>query len=195
MIYRLCILIISKCTQNSLSFLFDLWQTQEPLENVHIQKSLRSEEQQCLSFKNSENNSVSPETPIPQHEKDKDMGICLCWARRWLCREKSGKKRRFRPSPCREPWKARAEGSQAHAWQPPRTSTSQWAMPGSSEWGPQKKPINQHGHDQAHQSVKSAYCQCKAWPQSRLSIKYGLVSMENQRTASPCSDCQFSTPP
>lgn len=138
--------------------------------------------------------SVSPETSIPQHEKDKDTGICLCRARRWLCREKSRKKRRFRPSPCREPWKARAEGSQAHAWQPPRTSTSQRAMPGSSEWGPQKKPINQHGCDQVHQGIKSAYCQCKVWPQSRLSIKYGLVSMKNQRTASPCCDCQFSSP-
>lgn len=46
-----------QCIQNSVSFLIDLWQTQEPLENVHIEKSLWSEEWKSLSFENRENNS------------------------------------------------------------------------------------------------------------------------------------------
>lgn len=92
MIYKLWILIISKCIQNLLSFVFDLWQTQEPLDNVYIQKSLWSEEQKSLSFKNSEKtpSSVPPETPIPQDDKAKDTGTRPCWARGWLRRAESG---------------------------------------------------------------------------------------------------------
>lgn len=87
-----------------------------------------------------------------------------------------------------EPWKARAAGkpgtclaaSQIPRQQQHGPSASQQAMPGSNERGPQKKPINQHGWDQAHRSVKSAYCQRNAWPHAVAGIEHDPVCTRKQ---------------
>ena len=155
----------------------------------------------------------SPEKSTLQHEKWKDMGTPLCWSaaraplpdQSWMVAVGSRKREQAvitAESRCSEPWKARAAGKPGTclaAAQIPRQqqhgrSASQRVMPGSNEWGPQKKPINQHGCDQAHQSVRSAYCQRNAWPQIVVSIEYDPVCIRKQEMRNHAAPASLPLP-